>query len=148
MSVHCSLLLSDITIVNWRYLILSHCLILNLHWNDRFSLYLGTFHPSMVHKVICLINYFPPKYRPSIKMAWHKHNSRMDDRLRRGIPSQRQVTWTFYAFFDIRLRKLLKKHMSHRWFDIPDEHCKMSHSVLKFGYRMTEWENAMNNGTK
>ena len=42
-----------------------------------------------------------------------------------GFPSQRPVTWSFDAFFDLRLEKQLSKQSRRRWFETP------SHSLWR-----------------
>ena len=60
----------------------------------------------------------------------------------RWIPSQRQVTWSFVAFFDLHLNKRLNKQSRHRWFETPTRslcghynvRCKLkqnSHDICK-----------------
>ena len=42
-----------------------------------------------------------------------------------GFPSQRSVTWTFDAFFDLRLNKWLIKQSRRQWFEMPS--CSLWH---------------------
>ena len=48
-----------------------------------------------------------------------------------GFPTQRPVTWSFYAFFDLRLKKWLSTQTRRWWFETPSRqlwhHCNDLH---------------------
>ena len=47
-----------------------------------------------------------------------------------GFHSQRPVTRSFDAFFDLRLNKRLSKQSRRRWFETPSHYCPASRTTL------------------